>query len=331
VKINRILSLVSLVLAGVISSRAQPAAVQQLENTRQAQQQQTLLPGLVAGTNAPELYSGENEDVGPQRILRINPRPTYFDALLDSQVFYTDDANFDSRANAIGSAVFVNTIQAAFAPPPSALGSGKFAPAIGFASQWYNYGNNRMSALDFEAQTFFFNGKYTFGKWQLGVGVNYTRLVNQSDYDQSYGEWMPTFGVQRLFAINDNMLLAVGDQVDYHFTEVPSTFGTNSGPANINDRLDDVVSVTFSWQMTRHLILQPYYRFQYSNYQYNTALTSDRNDYLHTAGVTLAYYFNQNASLRVFFNYNRRQSDDPFTPAYHECDGGLGASLEFKF
>jgi hypothetical protein len=36
-------------------------------------------------------------------------------------------------------------------------------------------------------------------------------------------------------------------------------------------------------------------------------------------------------SLRVFFNYNRKQSDDPLTPAYHEYDGGLGASLDFKF
>ena len=35
-------------------------------------------PPLTAGTNAPELYTGENVDVGPQRILRLNPAPGLF-------------------------------------------------------------------------------------------------------------------------------------------------------------------------------------------------------------------------------------------------------------
>jgi hypothetical protein len=162
--INRTLAVLSLILVSIFSSSAQPAAVQQLENTRQAEQQQTLLPGLTAGTNAPELYAGENVDVGPQRILRLNPRPVYFDVLLDSQVFYTDNANFADNLTKIHSVVFVNTIQALFAPPAMGLGPGKFAPTFGAVSQWYNYENNAMSPFDFEAQTIFFNGKYTLGK-----------------------------------------------------------------------------------------------------------------------------------------------------------------------
>ncbi len=326
--INRTAAVFTLIFICAFSSHAQPAAVQQLENTRQLEQQQTILPGLTAGTNAPELYSGENTDVGPQRILRLNPRPVYFDVLLDSQVFYTDNANFDSSLNKIHSVIFVNTIQALFAPPPIALGPGKFAPTVGVASQWYDYENSAMSPFDFEAQTFFLNGKYTLGKWQFGAGLNYTRLVNQSAYDQTYSELMPTLGVQRVFAINDKMLFSISDQIDYHFTQVPPVDGIRS---DVNDRFDDAITFTFSWQMTRHLVLQPYYRFQYSNYQENTLLTSDRNDYLHTVGLTLAYYFNKNVSLRAFFNYNRKQTDDPNTPAYHEYDGGLGMSLDFKF
>jgi hypothetical protein len=326
--INRAFAVLSLIFACIFSLRAQPAAVQQLENTQQARQQQTLLPGLTAGTNAPELYAGENTDVGPQRILRLNPRPTYFDVLLDSQVFYTDNANFEDSLYKIHSVIFVNTVQALFAPPPIPLGPGKFEPTLGAASQWYNYENNAVSPFDFEAQTLFFNVKYTLDKWQFGAGLNYTRLVNQSAYDQTYSELMPTLGVQRVFAINDHMLFSIGDQVDYHFTAVPSLFGSRT---DVNDRFDDAITFTFGWQMTRHLILQPYYRFQYSNYKHNTLLTGDRNDYLQTAGITLAYYFNKNVSLRAFFNYNRKQSDDPFTAAYHEYDGGLGASLDFKF
>jgi hypothetical protein len=326
--LNSTFAVLFLILSCVISLRAQPAAVQQLENTQQAQQQQIILSGLKVGTNAPELYQGENEDIGPQRILRLNPRPVHFDVLADSQVFFTDNANFAQNPDMIPSAVFVNTIQFAFTPPPATLGSGKFAPAAGFASQWYNYWNNRMSAFDFEAQTFFLNGKYTIGNWQVGAGANYTRLVNQANYEQTYQEFMPTFGVQRIFALNDNLLIAIGDQLDYHLTQVPSVLGSRS---DINDRLDDAINLTFSWQMTRHLIFQPYYRFQYSHYNHATVPTTDRDDYLHTFGVTLVYYFNKNLSARTFFNYNRKQSDDPFTAAYHEYDSGLGASLEFKF
>jgi hypothetical protein len=327
---NRIFAVHFLALIGVFSLHAQPAAVQQLQNSQQAQQQQQILPtALTVGTNAPELYQGENLDVGPQRILRLKPHQTYFDAVADSEVFYTDNANFAQNPNMIGSAVFVNTIQAAFAPPPVKFGPGKFAPTAGFASQWYNYGNSKISSLDFQAQTLFVGGKYTLGNWQIGGGANYTRLVNQSSYDQTYSEFMPNFSVQRVFPIGDKMLLAVGDQIDYHFTQVPTMAG--SVLADINDRFDDTVNLTFSWELTRRLILQPYYRFQYSNYKNNTLQTSDRNDYLHTFGVTVAYYFNKNLSLRTFFNYSRKQSDDPNTPAYHEYDGGLGASLDFKF
>ena len=95
--------------------------------------------------------------------------------------------------------------------------------------------------------------------------------------------------------------------------------------------MDDIVSATFSWQMTRHFIVQPYYRFQFSNYRHNTLQTSDRNDYLNTIGIILIYYFDKDVSLRTFFNYSTKTSDDSAVPDYHEFDGGLGVSLEFKF
>jgi hypothetical protein len=323
----RTLAVLLLIWGNAFFLRAQPAAVQQLENTRQ-QQLQTPPSALLAGTNAPELYPGENEDVGPQRILRLNPSPKYFDVLFDSQFFYTDNANFAQNPNMIPSGVFVNTLQAAFTPPAWKIGSGKLSASAGFASQWYNYENNRMSPFDFEAQTFFVGAQYNVGKWQFGAGGNYTRLLNQANYNQTYTEWLPTLGVQRVFPIGDKMLFAVGDQIAYHFTDVPALPGSRT---DINDRFDDTVSLTFSWQLAKHLILQPYYHFQYSSYHYDTLATSDRNDCLHTFGVALYYYISKNASLRAYFNYNRKQSDDPLTPTYHEYNGGIGGALDLKF
>ncbi len=327
--LKRTIATLAIVPAGLLTLHAQPAAIQQLQNDQLTRQLQTPPPpALAVGTNAPELYSGENEDVGPQHILRLIPRTKYFDALFDSQVFFSDNANFAQQPAAISSAVFVNTVQAAYTPPVVQMGAGKAGFGIGFASQWYNYGDNRLESLDFNAETVFASGKYTLGKWQLGVGLNLTRLVAQENYDETYREFMPNLGVQRVIPINDRMFFALGDLVDYHLTEVPSVLGSRT---DINDRFDNIASITFTWQATHHLLIQPFYRFQYSYYEHNSAATSDRNDYLQSFGLTAAYYFNSKISARVFYNYNRRQTSDQFTPAYLEMNGGLGVTLDLRF
>lgn len=332
--IHRTLPVLILILAGIFSAHAQPVSVQQFQNTQQSQQFPAPAAGFMRGTNAPELYEGEATDVGPQRILRLNPRPANFDVFFDSQVFYSDNANFAQGSAIIGSAVFVNTVQAAFTPPEFTLGPGRSSLAAGFIGQWYNYGNNRMTSFDFYAQTFFASWRYALKDWQFGLGLNYTRLLNQGDYSPTYTEYLPAFTAQRLFPIGDKLLFVVGNMVDYHFTDVPATgiaSNTVVGSTQLNDRFDDAVSVALSWQATSHLVLQPYSRFQYSYYRYNTLQNSDRNDYLYTFGVTLAYYFTKDISLRTFFNYNIKQSDDPYTPAYHEYNGGAGATVNFSF
>jgi hypothetical protein len=330
VKIFRALVILPLILSGYLSLHAQPVNVQQFQNTQQTRQSEQPLAGLLAGTNAPDLYPGESTDVGPQRILRVNPRPEYFNVLLDSQVFYSDNANFAQGKFILDSTVYVNTVQAAFTTPDFKLGPGKLTLTAGGISQWYNYGNNKMTALDFDAQTLFVGSRYTLNNWMISLGGSYTRLVNQPNYnDQTYQEYLPVLAVQRIFPVNDRFIFVVGNQVDYHFSSVPAVQG--AGPTEINNRLDDITSLTFNWQLTRHLILQPGYRFQYSNYRYgSTDWTTDRNDYLNSFGVTLAYYFNKNVSVRTFFNYNIKESDDPST-VYHEYNGGLGGTLTVSF
>jgi hypothetical protein len=326
-KLNRALALVLLILASAFLAPAQPVNVQQFQNNQQ-QQQFKLPPYGLTATNAPELYPGETTDVGPQRILRATPRWNYFNIYFDSQVYYSDNANFAQGPYIIASSVFVNTVQAAITPPPVTLGSGKLTPTAGAISQWYNYGNNQLASLDFDALTFFISERYNVNNWQISLGVNYTRLLDQGDYHWTYEEFLPVLAVQRFFPIGDKFLFVLGNQVDYHFTDVPEPAGTSS---EINNRFDEIVNLGLNWQLTRQLSLQPYGRFQYSLYRYNTLQTSDRNDYLYSTGVTLTYYFNQYLSLRTFFNYNIKQTDDAVSPAYHEYNGGIGGTLSFNF
>ena len=328
-KIKGVLAVITIILTGwpLVSLRAQPAAEQQLQNTQQTQQQNAFSSSLIPGTTAPELYPGENSDIGPQRILKMTPRRTPWELYLDSQFFYTNNATFSANPKT-GSGVFVNTVQVSYSPGPYKLGPGTFAPSAGIASQWYNYGRQSLAPLSFDAQTGFLSARYNLGThWQIFGGVNYTRLL-KPNYEESYREYLPSLGGQYVFAIRDNVILIAGDQVGYHFTYVPPVFGSL---ASINDRLDETVNVALAWQLTGHLIAQPFYRFQYSYYRNDTLQTSHRSDYLQTTGLTLAYYFNKAASARVFFNYNDKKSSDAFVPEYQESDGGLGVSLDVKF
>src|ERR1035441_10562474 len=62
-----------------------PTAIQQQQNFQQNMEQRQPLISLKPGTNAPEIYQGENADVGPQHILRLLPQRTYFMVQADSQ------------------------------------------------------------------------------------------------------------------------------------------------------------------------------------------------------------------------------------------------------
>jgi hypothetical protein len=102
IKSVKIAAFFCILFGGLFSLHAQPAAVQQFQNNQLSQPQQTILTNLTVGHAAPELYQGENADVGPQRILRLNPRPLYFGVLLDSQGFYTDNANYAQDDRQLG-------------------------------------------------------------------------------------------------------------------------------------------------------------------------------------------------------------------------------------
>src|SRR5450432_2530753 len=91
-KISTTLAGLLLVCAGLPGLlRAQPApVVEQFGRTQRYLQWQKPRPlNLSTNTEAPELYPGENADVGPQRILRLKPRKTYFEVIADSQCLYT--------------------------------------------------------------------------------------------------------------------------------------------------------------------------------------------------------------------------------------------------
>src|ERR1017187_1841412 len=56
-------------------------AIQQTDAAQQRRQLEQTAKPYTDGESAPELYSGESSDVGPQSVLRIKPRKTLFEAM----------------------------------------------------------------------------------------------------------------------------------------------------------------------------------------------------------------------------------------------------------
>ena len=86
--------------------------------------------------------------------------------------------------------LWVNTIHAALAPTPCAVGPGLLAPRVGYRHQWFNYSvedpgrianGSRLIDFDFEAQTVFADLRYRVGgNWIFEAGLDWSRLPEDS-------------------------------------------------------------------------------------------------------------------------------------------------------
>lgn len=290
------------------------------------------------------LYPGENEDLGPQYLVKTKPRKRYFQARADSQFFYTSNMFLQEEPRGdegTETMVWVNTAEFALAPDPYDLGPGTLAPRLGYRHQWYNYGldddSNGLNNFDFDVQTVFADMRYNLDeKWFFKAGVEWNRLLGHEstsdDYDEFYKEFLPHWGVERRFKISDHQLFAVSYDSRYHITEVDSSITVFPGLVlqqddDINDRMDHMLTVAYAHVFADQLVLQPYYRLQYTDY----TVDGDRNDILHTLGMSATWHFSQWGNLRYFVNWDKRDSDDPTIADYEKIDTGLGLNATIRF
>jgi hypothetical protein len=204
---------------GSALSRGQ-ALLEQSDWERKATRIAQEAAGLESGT-APELFSGESSDLGPQSILNVRARH-YFEFVADSQIYHTDNF-FLTDGGEVGATALVNTLQAAIAPSAYALGPGEFEPRLGFRQQWYNFGligndggaGFQYDMFDFYAQTAFVSGRYRFGDgWIAEVGLDAGRLVD--DDGERYKEWVPRWGLQKRFEFGPASQVFLGYDGRFH-------------------------------------------------------------------------------------------------------------------
>ena len=59
--------------------------------------------------------------------------------------------------------------------------------------------------------------------------------------------------------------------------------------------------------------------------------SSDRNDFFHTQGLSVAWLINDWGSARAFATWEARVSNDPDVSEYQKTDAGLGLSVALRF
>lgn len=310
-------------------------AIGQVDNSQQRRAlERSATATLQPGETAAEAYEGEQSDVGPQTVIRYPARHTWVQASADV-IYYRTDNMFlldDFRQEAD---VLVSTIEAVITPPSVTLAGGDLAARAGYRHQWYNYGllggevdgsPTRLDTFDFNAGTAFADVAWQRGGWTHGIGFDYTRLTGTESGDEFYGEYVARWHVDYSLPLCPKSSLTFSYNGDYRWSD-PSGAYLLAGRDNL-DRTDHALTALLNFQLCRHALLQPYYRFKYTRF----TSQPDRDDYLHTVGLGVYCPINKVFGVRFFAAWeNRSVSGNTLAQDYEKFDIGGGLNVTFRF
>lgn len=304
-------------------------------STQVEQRQQLVNPGIdrdmLAGQTetAPTLPGESVEDTGPQILVKAKLKKPWFEAIADSQFYYTSNFTLNEEGTFVGeedTAMLVSTAQFALAPVLD-IGTGRINPRLGFRHQWYNYdiveNEGRNNGFDFDSQTVFgeLNWYLPGDDWRVFGGFEWRRLLGHEgpspDYAEFYKEYVPYWGVDRFFRFSDWGMLQLRYETQVHVTAVDPM-----PDASINDRFEHYITINYAHAIRPDLVVRPFYRFAYFDYFHG--IWGDRNDTIHSLGATITWRATSWLDLRAFFAYDRKDSDNELVPDYRKFDAGPG-------
>jgi hypothetical protein len=276
----------------------------------------------------PSLSRDELADVGPQFVVREKPKKTLFEAAVDVQ--YGQSSNVYLAENAaVRAPLAITTAQVAVAPEPVKFASGELGVKAGYRHQKFNYGKfsqreKALNDMDFDVSSFFAQGRYLHGEnLVFSAGLEHNRLLNAAagGYDEFFSEVVPSVGVDGQYKLGEKSSVGLSMQGLMHFTRV------DPPNPNQNDRIEEVLTASYTRELTPNLSVQPFYRAQLSQYNRNR----QRNDVVQTLGVSFGYAINRWAAVRFFASYETRESSEAFITDYRKFDNGIGVSFQARF
>jgi len=127
--------------------------------------------------------------------------------------------------------------------------------------------------------------------------------------------------VDTQFKLGEKSTIGVGLSTAAHFSKVDAPNRAQ------NDRMDEALTVSYNHQLSSKLAVQPFYRAQLTQYTRNQG----REDIVHSVGVNVGYTLNKWSTVRVFANYESRDSSDMAINDYRKFDNGVGVSFLARF
>jgi hypothetical protein len=335
-------------------------AIQQLESIKTREQTQALSPSSLSKPaeeeTLPQLYPGESQDLGSQKLLRQKPKKSYFEAFADSQFSYTSNALL-SDTGPQDAGIWATTLSAAFAPQPFELGPGKLAVRAGYRQLFWIYDikkENAPSGLNqnnFLFGTVFLSGRYSFlDNWGATLGLDYnrvltgqagsdwqwSRLVEFGHWKETYVELTPNWGVDRSFNLSARWSGSLAYSGAYHFSSADPQSAQQSTRRS-NDRIDNALMASLMFVPTEQFMIQPFARVLHSAYTRSGAVDpaagndSHRRDWTHSFGLNVMWMPTPALAVRATAGGEFRDSSDPIIPDYSKFDTSLGLSVSIRF
>lgn len=326
-------------------------AVRQAEALKQQQQQQqTQSQAAASDDQPPETYPGENQDLGPQMLLKKKKRKPLFEFSNDTMFSWTSNA-LSSDTNPRSAGIVAETLSLAFVPEPFDLGPGKMGLRSGYRHLLWMYDIARtrgprasdgstgtLNGNNFEMSTLFVSSNYSFDEnWNASLGLDFNRIMNDQSLDQgainsgqmsfgsewslgrmadpsrwteSYVEWNPNWSLARNIPLGDQTNLILSYNGGYHFTRTDAVPIGTGMKTNTGDKLDNGFSASLSYAPNQKVMLQPNVRVSQSLYTQPQTTYTLRRDRTVTPGLMVIWTPSAKVSLRWSVSADFRHSSD---------------------
>jgi hypothetical protein len=308
----------------------------------------------------PETYPGENDDLGPQKLLKKKKRKPLFDFSSDTMLTWTNNALSVGERKTLASGaktdpardsgVLAETLSLAFAPQPLDIGIGKLGIRAGYRQLFYVYNALQSSKLNknsFEMGTASIGSNLSFmEKWNASLGLDYSRILKLSspsrspykhtldggDLQESFVDWSPNWSLMRSISFTEKLSMLAMYSGAYHFTGMDPVDGTRDG-GNRNDKLDSTLMTSLMYSINSKWMLQPSFRFTHALYTQPNEFGVHRRDMTTSPGFSVIWTPTPQLSFRASVGGEFRKSNlnDGSAPDYKKFEAAVGISAMVKF
>ncbi len=240
----------------------------------------------------------------------------------------------------ISSGVLETSVGFSVSSQPQELGRYlSLVPRLDFLMQWANYGDSSVrDLLNYRFGMFRAGMDFRFPhEWSLNLGLEYDFLHSQESGNRMFDAVVPSFALQKIFALGDTTFLMINGGARYSLTDKRIPFAAVGVFADDGDNLQTSLGLSLiqTFLDDDQLVLSPTLGF--SNTHYLRNLHDGRNDLVFFAGVSGLWQITDFFALQLFLNYSTMSTNSigdsllGSSSSFDSLDAGGSINLNFSF